>query len=150
MKYLKTFETQQTPSDILDLFTDRIQNIILDDYELQVQRTKGSYKIVIIDNNKIIARLYLQDIKKKGDKFYAEVRRVHVNDEYRDKGLGSKLMQSVIDIFGDFNLYLYPSPNRIKNLNNQNKEEYRNRLVNFYGKYGFKKVGDSNRMERYL
>jgi predicted GNAT family N-acyltransferase len=152
VKYLKYFETRETPKEILDLFSNRIQNIDLDDnLEMSVERTKGSYKIIIINKltNKTIARLYIQSIKEKNGKYHAEVRRVHVNDEYREKGLGSKLMQKVIDVFGDLNLYLYPSPNRIKDLSDTNREDYRNRLVNFYGKYGFKKVGDTNRMERF-
>jgi len=72
MKYIKTYETQQTPSDVLDLFTDRIQSVILDDYELRVERTKGSYKLIITDNNKVIGRLYIQDIENQDSKDYKD------------------------------------------------------------------------------
>ena len=49
--------------------------------------------------------------------------------------------------FGDINLHLYPSPNRNKDMGDD-KEIYRDRLVNLYRRHGFEKVGTKNRMER--
>ena len=147
MKYLKYFETRNTPQEILDLFDDRIKSYDLDNkFKLSIMRTKNSFKVIIIDktNNKTAGRIYIQDMRNRDGKFTAEMRRLYINDEFRGLGLGNKLLGIVIDTFSDIELYGYVSPNRNKDMKDSEKENYRQRLFDFYNKHGLKRVSDKN------
>jgi len=110
------------------------------------------YRISIdnkIDNSKL-GTLDIQPMKDsknsyfgENNKIYAEIRNLHVEENFRNKHLGSKLMKTAIDVFGDLNLFIYPNPNRIKDLNENNVDDYRESLINFYNKYGFKKIKET-------
>lgn len=146
------YETKSTHSDILDLFSDRIGSFDLDNnIQIRIERTKGSYKVIAIDKltNKSIGRIYIQEIKKKkGGGFIAQLRRLHVSDKYRNKGIGRKLLETAIDTFNDIDLYGHASPNRIDNLDDDNFEKYRNNLKKLYNSVGLKSVGSGHRVER--
>lgn len=150
MKYLMSFilfETRNTPKDILDLFNDRITSYDLDDrFKLSIERTKGSFKVIIVDksNNKTVSRIYVQDIRKIGDKFTAEIRRLYVNDEYRGKGFGEKVLSVMLNTFSDVELYGYASPNRNKEMKEEEREDYRQRLFNFYSRMGLERTSDKS------
>ena len=161
MRYIKLFEnyskineTESTPSNILDLFTDeRLKSYDIDrDFKISILRTDGSFKTIITDKktNKVVGRVYIQDIKPDGKGGYkAEIRRLHVNDEYRGNKFGEILLTTIMDSFPEINLYAYPSPNRNKDMNDTNKENYRDRLIKFYDRIGLKKNSDeSKRVER--
>jgi len=161
MKYLKAFdnysklnETESTPSHILDLFTDdRLKSYDIDkDFKISILRTDGSFKTIITDKktNKVVGRVYIQDIRPDtNSKYKAEIRRLHVNDEYRGKKFGEILLTTIMNSFPEINLYAYPSPNRNKDMNDTNKEEYRNRLIKFYDRIGLKKASEeSKKVER--
>jgi len=154
-EFIKLNETESTPSIILDLFTDdRLKSYnINDDFSLSIERTKGSFKVIIKDknlNNKVIGRVYVQEIKPNGKNGYkAELRRLYVNDEYRGNKFGEILLRTALDSFPEIDLYGYPSPNRNKDMNDDNLEDYRKRLIKFYDRLGLKKVSDkSNKVER--
>lgn len=150
MKYIKKFslyETRNTPQEILDLFEDRVKSYDLDDkFRLSIERTPSSYKVIIIDksNNKTVGRIYVQDIRNRNGKFTAELRKLHVSDEYRGLGLGDKLLGTAIETFSDIELYGYASPNRNKEMKADQKEDYRERLFKFYDRHGLKRDSDKN------
>ena len=143
MKFLMTYETRNTSQDILDLFDDRVKYYDLDDnFKLSIERTPSSFKVIIIDksSNKTVGRIYVQDIRNRNGKFTAELRKLHVSDEYRGIGLGDKLIGTAIETFSDIELYGYASPNRNKEMKNDEKEDYRERLFKFYDRHGLKET----------
>jgi len=143
----KIFETRNTSQEILDLFDDRVKSYDLDDkFKLSIERTPSSFKIIIIDKSteKTVGRIYVQDIRNRNGKFTAELRKLHVSDDYRGLGLGDKLLGTAIDTFSDIELYGYASPNRNKEMKDEDKEEYRQRLFNFYDRHGLKRDSDKN------
>jgi hypothetical protein len=150
MKYLKSFELferNKTPQDTLDLFNNRIQSYDLDNkFKLSIERTKSSFKVIIVDktNNKTVSRIYIQDIRKVNGKFIAEIRRLHVNDEYRGLGFGDKVLSVALNTFSDIELYGYASPNRNKDMKDEEREDYRQRLFNFYSKHNLNRVSDKS------
>ena len=150
---LKQYETKSTPNEILDLFDDgRLKSYNIDnDFKISILRTKGSFKVVAIERttNKVVGKVYLQEIKPSSDGYKGELRRLYVNEEYRGRKLGEILLKTIMNTFPEINLYGYPSPNRNKGMDNSNKEEYRERLLKFYDRIGLKKISDkSNRVER--
>lgn len=158
MKYLKKWieinETKSTPNEILDLFDDdRLRSYDIDNnFSISILRTKGSFKVIIMnkETNKVVGRVYIQEIKPNSKGGYkAELRRLYVNDEYRSKKFGEILLTTIMNTFPEIDLYGYPSPNRNKEMDDFNKEEYRKRLLKFYDRIGLKRVSDdSNRVER--
>lgn len=154
MKYIKEykiFETKSTPSEILDIFNDRIKSFdIEDNIKISIERTQGSYKVVAHDkgSNKSVGRIYIQEIKPKGDTYIAQLRRLNVSDSHRGIGLGRKLLEIAIETFKDIDLYGHASPNRNKEMTDENMEEYRKRLKMFYDSVGLKSVGNGHRVER--
>lgn len=152
MKHLKAFnETKATPSDILDVFKDRVKSFDIEgDIRINIERTSGSYKVVAIDKktNKSVGRIYIQEIRRKGKGYDAQLRRLNVSDTHRGTGLGRKLLEIAIDTFKDIDLYGHASPNRNKGMDSNNTEEFRSRLKKFYGSVGLKSVGTGHRVER--
>lgn len=163
MKHVKKFEkyndtkfnvkNYNSINDILDIFSNNFKNEKLDNnLTMKIERLDNFYRISIInENNELISNVDIQPLKDKKNsyvaengKFNIEIKNLHVNENFRNNGLGSKLLQKCIDIFGNQNLYIYPNPNRIKNLNKNNKEKYRKSLINFYSRYGFKKIPTSD------
>src|SRR5690606_37524681 len=105
-----------TPSDVLDKFNDRIRSFDMnDEIEIRIERTKGSYKVIAIDKNtnKSVGRIYITDIKPKEDSdgYRAQLRRLHVSNEYRNKGIGRNLIETAIETFSDLDLHGHASPN---------------------------------------
>lgn len=151
--FSKQYETKSTPNEILDLFDDgRLKTYNIDsNFSISILRTKGSFKVVVIERttNKVVGRVYLQEIKPTADGYKAELRRLYVNEEYRGRKLGEILLTTIMNTFPEIDLYGYPSPNRNKLMDDSNKEEYRERLLKFYDRLGLKKASDkSNRVER--
>ena len=160
MKHLKKFEnlvevkqeqkTPETLDEVLNSFSDRIENVNLhDNLTLKTERQKTFYRISIYKNDLELGTVDIQPMIHRTGSYFAEnnkvsaeLKNLHVNEEFRNNHLGSTLMQKAIDTFGDINLYIYPNPNRIKDLNESNIENYRESLIKLYTKYGFVKIKD--------
>ena len=160
MKHLKKFENlveviqeQKNPenlNEVLDSFSNRIECVNLDDnLTLKIERENTFYRISINKNDLELGNVDIQPmIHRTGsylaenNKVSAEIKNLHVNEEFRNNHLGSALMQKSIDVFGDLNLYIYPNPNRIKDLNENNIDNYRESLIKLYTRYGFEKIKD--------
>ena len=104
---------------------------------------KGTYAIKLKRDSKTIACAYLRQ-----DGQYYHLYRVFVEEELRGKGYGKRVMDAVIENFGDLDLKLSAYPNRISAMTPENKEEYRAKLFKFYEKFGFVKDTRSNNMFR--
>ena len=143
------YETKSTPSEVLDMFDDRAKKIKENGIIYSVEKTKGSWKVVATDNGKSIGRIYIQEIKPNGKGGYkAQLRRLNVSDTHRGKGIGRRLLEIAIDSFKDLDLYGHASPNRNKDMDDDNFEEYRERLKKFYSSVGLKSVGPGHRVEK--
>ena len=113
---------------------------------LRIHETKGggSYGIKILETGKTVACAYIKPTKKGYFKLY----RVFVPEERRGEGLGDKIMQLVLHVFGDKDIHLSAYPNRISDYE-ERKEYYIKKLFEFYEKYGFARQGTTHVMIRY-
>ncbi len=160
MKHLKKFENlvevkqdtknPETLNEVLDSFSNRIESVNLDDkLTLKIERENTFYRISINKNDLELGTIDIQPMILRTGSYFAEnnkvsaeVKNLHVNEEFRNQHLGSTLIQKAIDAFGDLNLYIYPNPNRIKDLNENNIDNYRESLIKLYTRYGFEKIKD--------
>jgi GNAT superfamily N-acetyltransferase len=110
---------------------------------LRVRKTLQAYRCEIIDETtgKVVSSAYAMYFK--GNK--VELRSVYTLESYRGRGLSTQVINKLLELFGkEFEFHLTPSPNRIKDLTPENKEEYRQKLIKFYERFGFKRVSDKN------
>lgn len=108
------------------------------------------YKVIAIDKetNKSIGRIYIFDIHEyREGKYKGHLARLHVSDNYRNIGIGRKLLETAIHTFNDLYLYGYAVPNRNKGMDDNSKEEYRKRLKLFYNSVGLKSIGNGHKVE---
>ena len=114
--------------------------------DLRIHETKGggSYGIKVLEDGKTIGCAYIKPSKKGYFKLY----RVFVPEERRGEGIGDKLMQVALSVFGDKDIHLSAYPNRISDYE-ERKEYYIKKLFEFYEKYGFKRQGETHVMIRY-
>lgn len=59
---------------------------------------------------------------------------VHTNSNACGNGIATSLLNKAIELYNNYNLYLSVIP-----LRSGNKDKDKNDLINFYGKFGFKK-----------
>lgn len=104
----------------------------------------GQYAIKVKENGKTKACAYVSSDSKK----YHKVYRVFVEESDRGSGYGKMIMEAVIKNFGDLDLYLCAYPNRISDMNDDNKSLYREKLFKFYEKFGFIKTNKTYNMYR--
>src|SRR5581483_8925506 len=143
MNIISNFSLFESQSDIVDSLMDRVKSYNIDkDYKLSIGRpnsgmfgkgeTPGkSYRVALVDRktNKVVSVAYVMEIKKnKEGMIQAQVRRVHTEKNSRGKGLMNIVLRELVKNFGDLYLFLYASPNRIDELTDKNREEYRNKL----------------------
>ena len=117
---------------------------LLDQDDLRIHETKGggSYGIKLLEDGKVIACAYIKPVKLRYHLY-----RVFVEEENRGKGLGKKIMNIVIENFGERDIDLCAYPNRISDYE-ERKEYYRQKLFEFYEKWGFKRQGTTCNMIR--
>ncbi|MEM5830137.1 MAG: GNAT family N-acetyltransferase [Candidatus Aenigmatarchaeota archaeon] len=95
-------------------------------------------KITIRNGNEEIARCYIYLISNDlHDKPYALLEDVFVKEEYRNIGIGSKLVKKAIDVAKKLNCYKILATSRFE-------REY---VHKFYEKLGFKKWGFEFRID---
>ncbi|MEB3147465.1 MAG: GNAT family N-acetyltransferase [Sphaerospermopsis sp.] len=103
----------------------------------------GNIAIKLQENGKTVACGYLK-ATKKGYYLY----RVYVKEELRERGLGTRLMNIIIEKYGDKNIHLSACPNRISDLE-LNRDYYKAKLFGFYARLGFVRKDNTNTMVRY-
>lgn len=117
-----------------------------DNLLLKYRRTQYAYVINSYYKEKSIGCVYVFGLKRYPDgKIHGYVARVHVSKKFRHSGIGTKMMENIIKIFGDCVLHISSaSPNRIDGLKDENREEYRNKLYTFYEQFGFQRTSTNH------
>jgi ribosomal protein S18 acetylase RimI-like enzyme len=75
-------------------------------------------------------------VKRYSGKF-AKIVLVHTSEKYTRQGVASALLNKVIEVLKDYNLYLYVIPSQ-RNSSDKDKKQ----LVSFYSKFGFERTDD--------
>ena len=68
---------------------------------------------------------------------FAKIVLVHTSEKYTRRGVASALLNKVIEVLKDYNLYLYVIPSQ-RNSSDKDKKQ----LVSFYSKFGFERTDD--------
>lgn len=110
----------------------------LGEVSIQYRRTNNAFCQNLIHNNKNVGRIYVFGLQEKNNEIHGYVARVHLNPQFRKNGYAIQMMSDIIKNFGHCVLHITSaSPNRIEDLNDDNREVYRDKLYKFYGRFGF-------------
>ncbi len=118
-----------------------------DELLLRYRRTQHAYVLnAFRSHGKSIGCVYVFGLRKYPDnKIHGYVARVYVNKKFRNSGIATKMLGVITKDFGDCVLHISSaSPNRIDGLTDENREEYRNKLYKFYGRFGFCRTSEKH------
>jgi GNAT superfamily N-acetyltransferase len=127
------------------------KKIYFDNFYVSYRKTERAICQSIFFEEKKIGCLYIFGLKKMDDNFiHGYSRRVYIKPEFRGKGFVHYMLENFVKNFGECVLHISSvSPNRVKGLNDENRERYRNILYNIYGKAGFIKNAKGTGMMRF-
>jgi GNAT superfamily N-acetyltransferase len=107
------------------------------EFKEKVVKTKG-IKISVEENGKEIGRCFIYLIKNDlHKKPYALLEDVFVDENYREKGIGTKLVKKAIELAKELNCYKIIATSRFE----------RENIHEWYQKLGFKKYGFEFRID---
>lgn len=114
------------------------------DFDIKVTRTHSYCYANAIHNGvrigEVCVDLNSEDdarfVKKYSGKF-AKIVLVCTSGNYTGQGVASSLLNRVIEVLKDYNLFLYVVPNK-----RTDKDKDKNQLISFYSKFGFERNKD--------
>jgi GNAT superfamily N-acetyltransferase len=110
-------------------------------FTFRYRRTPNAFRAEILTDNKAVSSSYAMYIKNGK----AEIRRVYTDERYRGLGLASITINAILEDFGkELEFHLTPGPNRSSYINDENMEEWRGVLVEYYKRFGFIRTSDKS------
>ncbi|MGC2310338.1 MAG: GNAT family N-acetyltransferase [Candidatus Babeliaceae bacterium] len=149
--YLLTKEDRQALAEEA-ISLDRLKKLYGINYEKSCDATKTYCEIVLTKDNQRVGEIKfsIRVIQGSRRKYECEIRKLWVDQKYRQRGIGATLLHSAIKTIetegGCNEVYVVPEPFDLGE--KQNNDVALERLKKYYGRFGFKKSdGETMRMK---